>query len=269
MSSAQKIIKYFAIAFAILLIVSIFQSIYYFGFVVGSFFEKDSSSNYHKTESFKSDISVLDIDIAAAELIIKEGKTLKVENTNKHILVDQLEDTLKIKENSHNLINYNNKSRVTIFLPIDKDYKKISIKAGAGKVDISTLYTKKLDLAVGAGKLTISNLVVTKKAEIESGAGKVTIKNGHINDLDLEMGFGEFTLNSSLTGTSEIVAGVGALNINLLDQASNYQIEAEKGIGTINIANSKIKNNATYGTGENIIKLEGGIGNINVNFKEQ
>lgn len=269
MSTAQKIIKYFAIAFAILLIVSIFQSIYYFGFVVGNYFVEDSSPDYHKTENFKTNISTLDVDLAASELIIKEGKNLKIENTNKYISIKQLEDTLKIKENSHNLINYENKSRLTIYLPSNKNYKKVTIKTGAGKVAIETLSAEKLDLAVGAGKLTISNLIVTNKANIESGAGKVTIKNGHINNLDLEMGFGEFTLNSSLTGKSEIVAGVGALNINLLDQASNYQIEAEKGIGTINIANTKIKNNATYGIGDNTIKLEGGIGNINVNFKEQ
>lgn len=268
MSTAQKIIKYLAIAFAILLIVSIFQTIYYFGLVVGNYFVEDSSPDYHKTENFKTNISTLDVDLAASELIIKEGKNLKIENTNKYISIKQLGDTLKIKENSHNLINYENKSRLAIYLPSNKSYKKVTIKTGAGKVAIETLSSEKLDLAVGAGKLTISNLIVTNKADIESGAGKVTIKNGHLNNLNLEMGVGKFTLNSSLTGTSEIVAGIGALDINLLDQPSAYQIEAEKEIGSIRIADSEIKNKTTYGTGYNTIKLEGGIGSINVTFKE-
>lgn len=268
MSTAQRIIKYFAITFAILLIVSIFQSIYYFGFVVSNFFEEDFKTDYYKTESFKDNINNIDVDIAATELIIKEGKTLKAEYTNKHLLLDQIDDTLKIKENSHHLINYNSKSRLTLYLPSNKIYEKITIKTGAGKVDIKTLSTKKFDLVVGAGKLTISNLFVTNKAAIESGAGKVSIKNGQINDLDLEIGVGSFTLNSTLTGTSEIVAGIGTLDINLLAPKDTYQIKAEKGIGSINIANSKIKNKTTYGTGENIIKLEGGIGDININFKE-
>ena len=94
----------------------------------------------------------------------------------------------------------------------------------------------------------------------------MSIKESNINDLDLDMGVGEVNLTSNLTGQNQINAGVGKLNINLQGEKESYKIQADKGIGSIKIDGNEISNGETLGNGENYIEIDGGIGNIDINF---
>lgn len=120
---------------------------------------------------------------------------------------------------------------------------------------------------MGAGKVKMENLVVLSSASIEGGAGEVSVLNADIYNLDLDMGVGEFTLEGRLSGTNNINAGIGELNVRLLDSKDNYIVKTSKGLGNIKIDGSNIKDNTTYGSGENTLNISGGIGSINVNFE--
>ena len=50
--------------------------------------------------------------------------------------------------------------------------------------------------------------------------GKTEIKSCEINNLKANLGVGTFDLNGKLTGKSKLDSGVGAININLID--NNY-----------------------------------------------
>lgn len=271
MTSAQKVIKYLAIAFAIFLIVSIFSSIM-FGFSTAfGIFTNNKDSNI--LENLKDlniegdDISILNIDIAYANLIIKKGDTLKAETNNKYINYNQDGNKIVIKEKKHSWFTKKNKSDLIIYIPEDFSFDGVSIDAGAGKLEIDNISTKILNLEFGAGKATINNLNVDGYANIDGGAGEISILDGSINDLDLDVGVGKFTLISKLTGNNKIDAGVGELNITLFGSINDYQLSVEKGIGSARLDGSDIKNEKTYGTGGNIINIDGGVGSININFK--
>ena len=94
----------------------------------------------------------------------------------------------------------------------------------------------------------------------------MSIRESVINDLDLDMGVGEINLTSSLTGKNEINAGVGNLNIDLQGERESYKIQADKGLGAIKIDGKEISNGETFGNGENYIEVDGGIGNIDIDF---
>ena len=151
-------------------------------------------------------------------------------------------------------------------MPIDYKFFKVSMNNGAGKVDLESINTKRLYLDLGAGKVTINNLEVGEEARIDTGAGKTVINNATINDLNLNLGVGTVTLNSKLTGNNEIDAGLGSLEINLLGNSNDYKIKVDKGIGSCKIDGNSISDNTFYGDGENIIIIDGGVGNINVNY---
>ena len=51
--------------------------------------------------------------------------------------------------------------------------------------------------------------------------GKTEIKSCEINNLKANLGVGTFDLNGKLTGTSKVDSGVGAININLIDNLEN------------------------------------------------
>ena len=91
MSSAQKIIKYLALAFASFLIFIIITSIISGMTILSNIFDDNDNNNQtvEKNESLISDSKDLNIDLATSDLIIKAGNKFKVETTNKYISVPQ------------------------------------------------------------------------------------------------------------------------------------------------------------------------------------
>ena len=165
-----------------------------------------------------------------------------------------------------NLFNINKDSELIIYLPKEFSFNEVSIDSGAGEIDIDYLKAEELELSLGAGKVEIENLNVSTKIDIDGGAGEVNIKNSEIKNLDLDMGIGKLNLNVSLTGNNKIDAGIGELNIDLIDAFENYKIILNKGIGNATLNDKKIQSDTYYGTGANLIDIDGGIGNIKINY---
>lgn len=98
--------------------------------------------------------------------------------------------------------------------------------------------------------------------------GKTEIKSCEINNLKANLGVGAFNLNGKLTGESKVNSGVGAINIDLIDNFENYTIDVSKGLGSVTLDGNKIEMNRIYGTGKNYLSVDGGIGEIKIDFKE-
>lgn len=295
MTTAQKIIKYLAIAFAIFLIVSIISLILFgiyalsgvlglkdnskidisgnmqtvdFGSVTSGDNNSGNSINNSEQTVNIADITSLDIEVKYTNLIIRNGDTFRYETNNDNIVYRQSNNnTLKIEE-KHSWTLGNTQSDLVIYIPENFNLNKINIEAGAGKVEIENLNAESLDLELGAGEASISNLNVTSRCKLEGGAGRLNVLNGNLNNLDLDMGMGEVNINALITGNSDIDAGIGTLNLNLQGSKADYRIRLDKGIGNIRINGENISNGSTYGEGANLIKIDDGIGNINITVNE-
>ena len=272
MTTAQKVIKYLAIAFAIFLIVTIISAITAALFAVSGILglKKDIEENLNAemaiTNFENNDISTLDIEIVFTNLTIKTAEALKVETDNNNIQFKQEKQKLEIKEKNKKWFSNYEEKELILYLPEEMAFEKIKIITGAGKINIENLKTERLVFELGAGETEIQQLFVSKECDIDGGAGKLSIKEGTINDLDLDMGVGEVNLNTHLTGRNELNAGVGDLNVELQGEKENYKVQADKGIGSIKIDGKEISNGETFGNGENYIEIDGGIGNIDINF---
>lgn len=274
MTLAQKIIKNLAIAFACFLIISIISGIlstlYALSGILGLQKENKKIKDEMSMVNFENEeIATLDIDVNFTNLIIKNGDNLIAETNNENINCKQNNQNLQIKEKQRNLFSRNNKSDLVVYVPKDLKFKKVKINTGAGKIQIENINTENLYLELGAGETTINKLNVTNSCEIESGAGKVNILSGKINELNLDMGIGKFEITSAITGNSQIDAGIGNLELNIQGNKENYKVQLDSGIGNIKIDGTKVADDTQYGNGENIIKINGGIGDINIEFKEE
>ena len=274
MTSAQKIIKYLALCLATFLIFLIISSLLGVFYSVSKILDiqKDNEVTMDKmsTVNFKTDdISSLDINLLFTNLIIKQGNNLHVETNNEKVHFDEENNSLKIKEDSRNWLSQNNKGDLILYLPENSQFKTVEIQVGAGKIQIENLVTDFLSLELGAGETSIQRLNVSEICKIESGAGKVSLLDGRIKKLDLDLGVGKFELISSLLGSNKINAGIGSLELNLLGNKKDYLIKADKGIGTIHVDEAVVSDDSTIGTGENTIKIDGGIGNIDVSFRNK
>ncbi len=274
MTSAQKIIKYLALCLATFLMFLIISSLLGVFYSVSKILDvqKDNEVTMDKmsTVNFKTDdISSLDINLLFTNLIIKQGDVLHVETNNEKVHFDEENNSLKIKEDSRSWLSQNNKGNLILYLPENSQFKTVKIQAGAGKIQIENLVTDSLSLELGAGETSIQRLNVSENCKIESGAGKVSLLDGRIKNLDLDLGVGKFELTSSLLGSNKINAGIGSLELNLLGNKKDYLIKADKGIGAIHVDESVVSDDSTVGTGENTIKIDGGIGNIDVSFRNK
>ncbi len=265
MIKTQKIIKYFALALAFTIILNIIH--------LGTFIIYSTSNilSLNKQTEVTNEITVLDnnlsslkIDLDYADFKVIENDQFKIEYNKKNISWKLENGILVIKDKNQNWFKKNGKSNLIMYIPQELLFDMIDIDTGAGVIDIDILNTKDLFLNIGAGKGDFKNLNITNSAKIDAGLGKVQILAGKINDLNLGLGVGNFSISSVLTGQNNIKAGVGSLDINLIDGCENYKIKAEKGLGSITINGAKVQEDIPYGNGNSYIKVEGGLGSISI-----
>ena len=98
--------------------------------------------------------------------------------------------------------------------------------------------------------------------------GKTELNSCEINNLKANLGIGEFVFSGKLTGKNKIDSGIGAIKISLMDNKNNYTINVSKGLGSVTLDGQKLEMDRVYGTGENYLDIDGGIGEIKIEFKE-
>ena len=267
MTNMQKGIKIVAICLAIFLIITIFS----WGLSILSWLTNTNITGQNEKFTFEEvyqEIKSIEIDAIDANIKISSGTEFKVQaqGMDSNFSSKVRGQKLKIEEKS----NWFSKSSGTIFItiPTGITLKKLDIDTGAGKFEIIDIQAREFEMNHGAGILIIENSIF-QKSEIDGGAGEIEIFSSQFQDLELDAGVGKIEIEAELTGTNKIECGVGELELILLGNKEDYSIHSEKGIGTITIAGEKQKNNITYGTGNQRIELEGGVGSIKVSFKSK
>ena len=221
-----------------------------------------------------SDINVLEIDIAAANLTIKQGERFYVESNLKNLKIIEGNGKLALKEKSKFKISlgislgkdYNPEAILTVYIPQGTVLDEADITSGAGTVRIEAMSVDSLELELGAGDLAASNLTVTRGADIQGGAGRVTLTDCSIHNLDMEMGVGQLNRHAALSGRCELDLGVGESNITLIGSKSDYSLDISRGIGELMVEGKKVNDAGIYG-GENRVTINGGIGRIDIGFE--
>lgn len=298
MTTAQKIIKYFAIALAASLIVAIFSSIIFglsqAGHMIGIFTESDrpedgnsgrkepigsegnvsGSQDDGAMENVKIDlkekeITALDVELKYINLQIKQGEYFAVETNDTDITCMQNRETFVIKDEKKLKFKNQEDRELIVYIPEGFCFQDVEIEAGAGEMEIDYLQTEELSLDLGAGKTTIHELLVLREADIDSGAGKIEILSGTLKNLDLNQGVGHLTLCCELIGNSEVDAGIGNVELELLGSLEQYSFKANKGLGPITLNGEELTDGVRYGNGDCFVKIDGNVGKIQIACKEK
>ena len=254
MTTAQKIIKYIATAFALFLVVSIISAVLSAGYGILNLIGLIRTKDNIITEDLKvisndvKEVSTLKIDLECTNLDIKVGDNFKVETNNSKIIFEENNGNSQIKEKNRNWLNNNNSpSNLIVYIP----------------EAIQNLY-----LELGAGDVHIENIAVTQQIEINGGVGKTDLKSCKIKNLQANLGMGEFTFYGEITGKNTISSGIGEVKLNLINNKEDYTIDVSKGIGTVVLDGENVESDRKYGNGENYLDIDGGIGDININFEK-
>ena len=270
MTSAQKLIKYLAMAFAIFLSVSIIGGIITGLAGVSYIFSTRNSEAIGEMQVYpvEGEISSLSLTLSVTKLKIQTADKFSVESNHNYISVKSENGQLCINE-TKKLFSFHPKG-VTVILNIPKGFvfDDATIEAGAGNVEIDALSCTILKLSLGAGEAEIKNLSASSRADIDGGAGKLNIDGGRLCNLELDMGVGALILKSRIEGQSFLDYGIGETKLTLLGSRADYQIEIDKGIGEAKLAGESIRDDSVYGDGKNHIEIDGGIGAMHIEFAE-
>ncbi len=261
MTTLQKAIKYLAIAFAVFLVVSIFSGILGTLGSLGMFFDGNDLPKYVNKQTISGNIESLNVDIAAADFKIFEGKEFAVYTNFEDFKIDEKNGVLSVREETGFFQNYND-VMLQIEVPKGFNFKKADIVTGAGRVNVQCLSADYLALQFGAGEVVFEEIYGNVDAEIESGVGKTIINGGELHDLDFSMGVGEVIFKSRLSGECDIEHGVGKTEITLLGSQDDYKITLENGLGEMRFEEEIIKDKQTFSNGVTDVDIEGGVGKI-------
>lgn len=285
MNNFQKVIKYIAIGFAVLLTVVIISgfvnaAIFVSNIITGNIFKNDIEEGYMNFSETYNNVTKMDIDIDAGVLIIKEGTTFEVEGLNvsdNFSATVSKDGTLKIKERktSHLInnifhwttwVNNNRKTRVIIYLPKNFVAKSVRIDTGASNIDIEALYSDKLYINAGAGNIKGTQMNVDK-FELDGGTGNIEFTNVIFKDVDIDCGVGNLEIQGELYGNNQIDSGLGNVRLTIEGNMDEYDISIDSGVGDIRLNGHKVKNyNHRGNNAKHKLDIDGGVGNITLNF---
>ena len=269
MTTAQKLIKHLGLALAVFLSVCIIGGIITgLGSIAYIFSDREESVGEMKVYPIDGDISSLSLKLSGAELKIKTADEFSVESNHKYISVKTDDGRLSVSETKKPFSFSSKGVTVVLCVPEGFVFKEAKIETGAGKVEVDSLSADVLKLKLGAGEAKIKNLRANSDADIDGGAGELTIDGGLLSNLELDMGVGELTIKSRIEGESELDYGVGETNLTLIGRPEDYKIKLDKGIGDAKIEGVSMADDSVYGSGENLIDIDGGVGAMNIEFSE-
>ena len=143
---------------------------------------------------------------------------------------------------------------ITIYIPKDKLFDEIYFEGGVGDTKIEQISAKSFVLSGGVGNFEVQNIY----------AEGFLIKGG----------VGDFKIGGTILGDIEIDGGLGNIRLDLKGDADDYGVKSKSGLGNIKIGGrppmdeGRSSTIETSTSGKYKININGGVGNIDINFSE-
>lgn len=305
MNAIQKVIKYGAMAFAVMLSISIMGAIvtFLFGIMVGveketkSATERNSFSQEYTKEMLAAEkVDTLWVDFSG-KITIKPGEVFKIEavDVSEDFAVECRNGKITIKEREDNSPiqwvvslgeGFSWDQQVTITVPSDLELKLLEVNSGSGKVSVEEIKTKSMvmdsgsgsvemrgvsaaetSLNTGSGSVTITDSDLGK-AKLDSGSGKVKMQQVIVMDADVKSGSGKVEFEGELTGDCDFDTGSGSVQLTIKGSEEEYRVEAECGSGSFRLNGKKI-DDGIYGRNvKGEISVDSGSGAVSIEFTE-
>ena len=156
MTSFQKLIKYFAVALAAVIIAGVVGGISFGVSLLSEVVSGDGSAEEVNAEMISypvtGDVTSVRVDVTAARLDIRAGDAVALESTLTDLSVKNDGGCLTVKDERHILSGADSNSHsVSLTLPRDTVLDELEIDGGAGSVSVDGLTVGRLSTDLGAG----------------------------------------------------------------------------------------------------------------------
>ncbi len=197
-------------------------------------------------------VSELNINVNSDNVKIISSDTFKVEGKETKLNIYEKNGVLSIENKTKLNVFKKSAEEVKIYVPEDYVFDKVKLEVGAGKVEVDKLNVKNnFDLEIGGGTV-ILNDIKCDKTMIEVGAGEI---KGKVESSDID-----------------IDCGAGDINLEVVGNKEEYSYELDVGVGKLKVGDIVINGIGKKEIGnesrKNIIKVDCGAGNINIEFSK-
>ena len=298
MNLFERIVKYAAIAFAMLLSFGIIAGILTGVLAAagmmsegGTFFQMEQVD---MTKEF-SNVKNLKVDISFGKVEIVEGDTVRVTATAipADCIIELQNETLVVEREKDGLpgglfFNWKQykKSHIVIEVPFGFVAHTAELESGAGAFLVEKLSAENLILDTGSGSF-VGKQLCAMKTDMDTGSGNVTIEDTAFGELTLESGSGlvrmrevtahdvEFdsgsgsiSIEGMLTGDCSFHTGSGRVDLLLYGERKEYRIVTELGSGSFWLDGKRIKEDTIDISAKHTLDFDTGSGSVSVEFKQ-
>ncbi|NLJ96968.1 MAG: DUF4097 domain-containing protein [Clostridiales bacterium] len=278
MNTTQRVIKYVAIGFAVLLTVVIISGAASLISIIVSPINSRSKEIIDYEQVFLDKIENLEINSRYSKLIVRPGGQFKVEasNVSDDFKVESRYGTLIVEESNfiNRFFNFNfgkfsnREATITVYVPNDFMANRIDIDSGVGNVLLEDLSTDKLIINAGVGDIRGTN-ITAKEVEANGGVGNIDFTSVNFSDIEFNSGVGDVKLAGIISGKSEFECGIGDVEIDIKGSREDYALDIDSGMGRIRVNGNKISSNYIDNfKSDNTIRIDGGIGNVDIDFND-
>ena len=180
-----------------------------------------------------------------------------------------------VEDHSKLLKNVNKNVTLEIIIP-NRLIHEIEVENKTGDVTLQGIETNELSLELGVGDIELEEVTIHSETEIKGGTGDIQVKDSTFySKFDIEEGAGDIAFIGELMGNVKINCGIGDVKLEVDNHRDNYHIVAEGGVNSLKIDGEKMggslatQYNDNYEKNRFDMKLEVGVGDIQVNFNDQ
>ncbi len=224
-----------------------------------------------------TNIQKIDLQMKTRNIVIKSGNVESISYEGildtDEIKVDQ--EKLKIEDHSKLLKNVNKNVTLEIIIP-NRLIHEIEVENKTGDVTLQGIETNELSLELGVGDIELEEVTIHSETEIKGGTGNIQVKDSTFySKFDIEEGAGDIAFIGELMGNVKINCGIGDVKLEVDNHRDNYHIVAEGGVNSLKIDGEKMggslatQYNDNYENNRFDMKLEVGVGDVQVNFNDQ
>jgi hypothetical protein len=264
------------------------------GFAINRGHYRNSGKNNSTYSNTATGVESIDVDVQFCKIEIVNGNEFSVEANNipENGFKSYVEDGVWYLEDQYNkdeMINLfgfdipiyqgffswdmddDYAPSVTVTIPKDFVAKNVTIKIGAGELNLEELEAANCELKVGAGSISVQQLKTTEEANLDVGAGDIDISNLETFNADFDCGLGSIDVSGEIFGDVTADCGMGEIAMDLVGNEEDYNYYINVGMGNVTlnddefsfIASRTIRNDNAIGT----FDLKCGMGSIDINIQ--
>ena len=169
MNEQGKFIKKVADCLAVILIIMIIGGVLGATGVLTNVIPTDSYSSPSEETAFYADnADELDVEVACADISFVTADSLYIEADTDCFRIKTKGEKISVEE-KETFLNLNKSRKVTVYIPEDFVFEKVSLEMGASTLDAESLKTNRLELDTGAGDLDRHTGETGAAAHIDEG----------------------------------------------------------------------------------------------------